>query len=643
MLFILSLTLISFAAENTSDSRIKEIQQYLNKEYSGYISYIPVDGVPSPYMCKALIFALQSLEGLPTDVANGNFGPTTQKCCPVIPYDGSAHSYSDKKYTDEQIKDFTVLLQYALYVNGFDPDEFDGSFGTGTIKAILDFKTLMCMEITPKADKATWLSLLTAPGDTSRKAVAVDTATILDRSKAELLYNEGYRYVGRYLTNASSGFDKALTRQEAEIISEAGLNFFPIYQTSGNKYSYFTSSQGTEDAGKALEAAFKLGLPEGTVIYFAVDFDATRSQINGNILSYFKAVADRMSKVCYKVGVYGSKGVCRTVSEKGYAEFSFVSSLSSAHYGNCGFKMPDNWTFNQFSETTLKKGSISFSIDKNDYSGKDEGVSCLTEPHTHSYKASVSKAATCTSTGTKIFSCSCGDSYTASIAKIAHTVVTDKAVSPTCKKEGKTEGSHCEICNTVIKAQETLPRKSLGKVKNLKVSKITSTYIKLSWKKVKGAEGYKVSYSTNGKKWETVKTNKTALTLKKLKSGQSYRFRVRAFAGGNQGSYSSVLSTATKVGKGNLKSLKSSKSGTLTAAWTKLRGADGYQLYLSTSKKFTSKVTEKVTVKKGKTVKATVKGLKKKKTFYVKIRGYKTVNNKKVYGAFSAVKSKKVR
>ncbi len=644
VLFILaSFSFLSLAAENTSDSRIKEIQQYLNTEFSDYIDYIPLDGVPSPYMCKALIFALQALEGLPTNVANGNFGPTTKKCCPDIPYSGTALSYSDKSYSDKQIKEFTKLLQYALYVNGFDSGECDGVFDSDTEKALSDFQTLTGLEVTSKADLSTWLRLMTAPGDTSRKAEAADSATILDEAKAKLLYTEGYRYIGRYLTNASSGFDKALTREEAEIILSAGMNFFPIYQTAGNSYSYFTSSRGTEDAEKALDAAYRLGLPENTVIYFAVDFDATRSQINGNILTYFKKIKERMGKSRYKVGVYGSKGVCLTVTEKGYADFSFVSSLSSGFYGNSGFKMPDNWTFNQFSETTLKGTGISFAIDKNDFSGRDEGVSYLAEPHSHSYKASISAEATCTKTGTKVYTCDCGDSYTSSIAKKGHTTVIDKSVAPTYKKEGKTEGSHCEVCGTVIKTQETVARKTLGKVKSLKVSKTTSSYIKLTWKKVTGAEGYKVSYSTDGKKWTTVKTDKTSFTVKKLKTGKDYRFKVRAFAGGNQGSYSSVLKTATKVSTAKLKTLKSAKSGTLTATWSKLSGADGYQLYLSTSKKFTSKTTKKVTVKKGKTVKATVKSLKKKKTYYVKLRGYKTVNDKKVYGAFSSVKSIKIK
>lgn len=635
ILIISSFTFVSLGAEANEKNRIKEIQQYLNTEYSDYIDYIPTDGVSSPYMCKSLIFALQALEDLPTSVANGNFGPTTKKCCPNIPYDNTALSYNGRVYTETQIKSFIRLLQMALYVNGFDAGAFDGVFDSQTEKALSDFQTLMGLEVTAKADLTTWLHLLTAPGDTSRKAEAADTATILDKNKADYLYSEGYRYIGRYLTNAASGFDKALTREEAEIILSSGMNFFPIYQTSGTKYSYFTAERGTEDAVKAMDAAFKLGLPKNTVIYFAVDFDATRSQIQGNILTYFQKISQRMNSGYYKVGVYGSKGVCRTVSEKGYADFSFVSSLSSAHYGNSGFKMPENWTYNQFLETTVK----GFGIDKNDFSGRDEGVSFLSEPHSHSYSSSVSLSPTCTKTGIRLYKCGCGDSYTSSIAKTKHTPVTDKAVAPTYKNAGKTEGSHCKVCNTVIKAQETLARKKLGKVKNLKVSKTTTSYIKLTWKRVTGAESYKVSYSTDGKKWTTLKTEGAVLTVKKLKTGQSYRFKVRATAGSNQGSYSSVLKTATKVSAGKLKTLKSAKSGTLTVTWSKLSGADGYQLYLSTSKKFSSKTTKKLTFKKNNTVKATVKSLKKNKTYFVKLRGYKTVNDKKVYGAFSAVKS----
>jgi uncharacterized repeat protein (TIGR02543 family) len=76
----------------------------------------------------------------------------------------------------------------------------------------------------------------------------------------------------------------------------------------------------------------------------------------------------------------------------------------------------------------------------------------------HSYTSKVTTAATCTKAGVKTFTCSkCNHSYTEAIAATGHTPVTDKAVAATCTTAGKTEGSHCSVCNAVIKAQDTVP------------------------------------------------------------------------------------------------------------------------------------------------------------------------------------------
>ena len=63
----------------------------------------------------------------------------------------------------------------------------------------------------------------------------------------------------------------------------------------------------------------------------------------------------------------------------------------------------------------------------------------------------------------------------------------------------------------------------------------------------------------------------------------------------------------------------------------------------STSSKFTKKTTKTVKVKKGNTNKATVKRLKKGKKYYVRIRAFKTVSGKTLYGAWSTVKSVKIK
>ena len=70
----------------------------------------------------------------------------------------------------------------------------------------------------------------------------------------------------------------------------------------------------------------------------------------------------------------------------------------------------------------------------------------------------VTKAATCTTDGEKTYTCTtCHKTRTESIAKTGHTEVKDAATPATCENTGKTEGSHCSVCNTVIKKQETLP------------------------------------------------------------------------------------------------------------------------------------------------------------------------------------------
>ena len=76
----------------------------------------------------------------------------------------------------------------------------------------------------------------------------------------------------------------------------------------------------------------------------------------------------------------------------------------------------------------------------------------------HSYDKVVT-APTCTEKGYTTYTCSvCGDTYVADyVDALGHTVVVDQAVAPDCTHTGLTEGSHCSVCNIVLKAQETVP------------------------------------------------------------------------------------------------------------------------------------------------------------------------------------------
>ena len=76
----------------------------------------------------------------------------------------------------------------------------------------------------------------------------------------------------------------------------------------------------------------------------------------------------------------------------------------------------------------------------------------------HSYGNSVvTKQPTCTSEGTAIKTCTkCNATVTEKLPAKGHTAVTDKGYPATCTTAGKTDGSHCSVCNTVIKAQTVI-------------------------------------------------------------------------------------------------------------------------------------------------------------------------------------------
>ena len=79
--------------------------------------------------------------------------------------------------------------------------------------------------------------------------------------------------------------------------------------------------------------------------------------------------------------------------------------------------------------------------------------------HDFSGDFTVDKAASCTEEGSKSKHCSRCDEVTEMtvIPATGHTVVTDAEIAPTCTEAGKTEGSHCSVCNTVIKEQKEVP------------------------------------------------------------------------------------------------------------------------------------------------------------------------------------------
>ena len=293
--------------------------------------------------------------------------------------------------------------------------------------------------------------------------------------------------------------------------------------------------------------------------------------------------------------------------------------------------------------------------------------------HTHTYgKAKIIKAATTKADGKKTETCKvCGNVKTSKIAKIASVTLDTtkyaydgKAKTPKVTvrdSAGKTlkNGTDYTVSYSNNKAigkasakitfkggysaAKTLTYKIVpAKVSGLKASQ-TQKSIKLSWSAVKGAEKYKVfTYSAKTKKYKEIgSTKKTSFTVSSLKSGTAHTYYVKAYKKVGDTYYPSAdyakITTATKTAAPKISAINSEKNKA-SLSWKKISGADGYEVYTSSSKSGTFRKLSSTTK-----LSYTNYFLKSGSTVYYKVRAYKTVDSSKIYSDFSTVRSVKIK
>lgn len=349
--------------------RVRMVQQYLNANYSSLfvaqLGYIPTGGDYERKTSKALIYAFQSVIGT---TADGVLGPNTFAKMPTV-------------RKGSQSVDVVKILQCALICNNSKIEEIDGIYDDELVENVGEFQEFMRLVIDPavifgEVNRRTWGALLRSCGDTARVPNAADTRFKLTATQAQSLHNDGYRFIGRYLTKVPGGYDKNLTDQEIIDITDADLHIVPIFQENNSGIESFSGITGYTSWCKAVYAATRLRLPECT-IYFAVDFDATEDQINGAIKNFFQGIKDARSvnPSIYNVGIYSSRNTCDVMLSDKLAENCYVSNMSTGYSGNLGFLMPENWSFDQYATGTYKASDNStFDLDKVIASGTDDGV-----------------------------------------------------------------------------------------------------------------------------------------------------------------------------------------------------------------------------------------------------------------------------
>ena len=263
-----------------------------------------------------------------------------------------------------------------------------------------------------------------------------------------------------------------------------------------------------------------------------------------------------------------------------------------------------------------------------------------TVPHTHNLTLVAAKAATCTESGKEAYyKCEgCGKFYEdvlgtkeitdlaswGNIAKIAHT--TKQTVTKATPTANGKIVNYCSVC------KKTLSTTVIPKASSIKLKATSLTYNG----KVRTP---KVIVKDRTGKTLVKNTDYTVSYAKGRKYVGKYAVKITF-----KGKYSGTKTLYFTI-KPKATSISSLKAGSkkFTVKWKKqATQTTGYQVQVATNKKF-KKNKKTVTIKKQKTTKTTVKKLKAKKKYYVRVRAYKTVkiNGKsiRIYSGWSKTKT----
>ncbi|MCP4382761.1 MAG: TIGR02594 family protein [Hyphomicrobiales bacterium] len=167
---------------------------------------------------------------------------------------------------------------------------------------------------------------------------------------AEELKQAGVQTVIRYYNHQNSQKlpSKRIEPDEARALMDAGLSLMTVFQQRGGKdgnIQDLDAESGRRDSDRALELANKIGQPEGSAIYFAIDHDYYKKADLEKIKPYFDAVSDNL-RGKYRVGLYGSGTQGKVMRAEGSVDLIWLA----AALGWSGTKQmlkTDDWALHQ--------------------------------------------------------------------------------------------------------------------------------------------------------------------------------------------------------------------------------------------------------------------------------------------------------
>lgn len=175
---------------------------------------------------------------------------------------------------------------------------------------------------------------------------------------------------------------------------------------------------------------------------------------------------------------------------------------------------------------------------------------------------------------------------------------------------------------------------SIKKSPTLKAGTVTATSVKLSWTTTKNADSYKLYKSTDKQSWKSVVTTEsTSYTVRKMKTGTKYYFKLIAVSGKTKSPYSNTVVVTPKVGKvTNLNISNQGKTNYLKLSWNKVEEVQEYQVYRSDKQN-----GEYIKINSVTDNTCEDDSVDNNKVYYYKVRAVKTDGQKKLYGSFSNI------
>lgn len=292
-------------------------------------------------------------------------------------------------------------------------------------------------------------------------------------------------------------------------------------------------------------------------------------------------------------------------------------------------------TLNSAAQIGLKgvNGIASYNVSEGEINGKTAGNVSTTDmfypitagnvtiTNTSDVVLSITKLKVCGGVSpTSLFAPLTEESLTAALVGLGY----EKAPAPTAKP-------------TATPTQKPAQQIKVATPKLGKVVSAGYNALKLSWSKVKGADGYRVYVKVNGQ-WKSLGDVKgTTYVHKHLETGKSYTFTVKAYKKTKSGIVWSSYDKKGVTGKvalsaPSLRKAKRTAAKKAILSWKKVDGANGYVVYRKTNNG-RWQIIKKIT--KGSTTSFTDTKLSKGKKYTYTVRAYRTVGGKNIYSGYN--------